>query len=64
LGNILARRSWSLGVTMFPMGFYGCEAFSVTFKEEHKLKVFEDRLLKRIFESKKDLMIRRLEKTS
>jgi hypothetical protein len=28
---------------------YGCEAWSLTLREEHRLRVFENRLLKRIF---------------
>jgi hypothetical protein len=33
---------------------YGRETWSVTFREEHKLSVFENRVLKRIFEPKRD----------
>jgi hypothetical protein len=33
---------------------YGCETWSLTLKEEHKLRVFENRVLKGIFESKRD----------
>ena len=28
---------------------YGCDTWSLTFKEEHRLRVFEYRVLKRIF---------------
>jgi hypothetical protein len=28
---------------------YGCETWSLTVREEHKLRVFENRVLKRIF---------------
>jgi hypothetical protein len=28
---------------------YGCETWSVTLKEEHRLRVFENRVLRRIF---------------
>jgi hypothetical protein len=28
---------------------YGCEIWSLTVREEHKLRVFENRLLRRIF---------------
>jgi hypothetical protein len=28
---------------------YGCETWSLTFKEEHRLRVFESRVLRRIF---------------
>jgi hypothetical protein len=33
---------------------YGCETWSVTLREEHRLRVFEKRVLRRIFGSKKD----------
>jgi hypothetical protein len=33
---------------------YGCETWSLTLREEHKLKVFENRLLRRIFGPKRD----------
>jgi hypothetical protein len=33
---------------------YGCETWSLTVREEHKLRVFEDRVLRRIFEPKRD----------
>jgi hypothetical protein len=30
---------------------YGCETWSVTLKEEHRLRVFQTRVLRRIFEA-------------
>jgi uncharacterized membrane protein len=33
---------------------YGCETWSVTLREEHRLRVFENRVLRRIFEPKRD----------
>jgi hypothetical protein len=33
---------------------YGCETWSLTLREEHRLRVFENRVLKRIFPSKRD----------
>jgi hypothetical protein len=33
---------------------YGCETWSLTIREEHKLRVFENRVLRRIFGPKKD----------
>jgi hypothetical protein len=33
---------------------YGCETWSLTVREEHKLRVFENRVLRRIFGSKRD----------
>jgi hypothetical protein len=33
---------------------YGCETWSLTLREEHTLRVFENRVLRRIFGPKKD----------
>jgi hypothetical protein len=33
---------------------YGCEAWSLTLREEHRLRVFENRGLRRIFESERE----------
>jgi hypothetical protein len=33
---------------------YGCETWSLTIQEEHRLKVFENRVLRRIFGLKRD----------
>jgi hypothetical protein len=39
---------------ILPMVLYGCETWYVTVREEHKLRVFEKRVLKRIFGPKRD----------
>jgi hypothetical protein len=33
---------------------YGCEAWSRTLREEHRLRVFENRVLRRIFGPERD----------
>jgi hypothetical protein len=33
---------------------YGCETWSLTLKEEHRLRVFENRVLRKIFGPKRD----------
>jgi hypothetical protein len=33
---------------------YGCETWSLTLREEHRLRVFENRVLRRIFGSKRN----------
>jgi hypothetical protein len=33
---------------------YGCETWSLTMREEHRLRVFENRMLRRIFGHKRD----------
>jgi hypothetical protein len=39
---------------ILPVVLYGCETWSLTLKEEHRLRVFENRVLRRIFGSKKN----------
>jgi hypothetical protein len=34
---------------ILPVIMYGCETWSLTLREEHRLRVFENRLLRRIF---------------
>jgi hypothetical protein len=36
---------------------YGCETWSLTLREELRLRVFENRVLRKIFESKRDEVI-------
>jgi hypothetical protein len=38
----------------FPVVLYGCETWSLTLREEHRLRVFENRVLRRIFGPKRD----------
>jgi hypothetical protein len=39
---------------ILPIVFYGCETWSLTLREESRLKVFENRVLRRIFGHKRD----------
>jgi hypothetical protein len=39
---------------ILPVVLYGCETWSLTFREEHRLRVFENRVLRRIFGPKRD----------
>jgi hypothetical protein len=39
---------------ILPVVLYGCETWSLTLKEEHRLRGFENRILRRIFGPKKD----------
>jgi hypothetical protein len=39
---------------ILPVVLYGCEVWSLTLREEHRLRVFENRVLRRIFGPKKD----------
>jgi hypothetical protein len=42
---------------ILPVVLCGCEALSLTVREEHKLRVFENRVLRRIFGQKRDRVI-------
>ena len=37
-----------------PVVLYGCETWSLTIREERRLRVFENRVLRRIFGHKRD----------
>jgi hypothetical protein len=39
---------------MLPVVLYGCETWSLILREEHRLRVFENRVLRRIFGPKRD----------
>ena len=39
---------------ILPVVLYGCENWSLTLREEHRLRVFENRALRRIFGPKSD----------
>ena len=39
---------------ILPVVLYGCETWSLTLREEHKLRVFEIKVLRKIFGAKKD----------
>jgi hypothetical protein len=39
---------------ILPVVLYGCETWSVILREEHRLRVFENRVLRRIFGPKRD----------
>ena len=39
---------------ILPVVLYGCETWSPTLREEHRLGVFENRVLRRVFGPKRD----------
>jgi hypothetical protein len=39
---------------ILPVVLYGCETWSFTLRKEHRLRVFENRVLRRIFGPKRD----------
>jgi hypothetical protein len=40
--------------SLLPVVLYGCETWSVTLREEHRLRAFENRVLRRIFGTKRE----------
>jgi len=42
---------------VFLVVWYGCEAWFLTLREEHRLRVFENRVLRKIFWPKRDEVI-------
>jgi len=49
---------------MLPVVLYWCENWSLTLREERRLRVFGNRVLRRIFRPKKDEVSRGMEKTT
>jgi hypothetical protein len=41
-------------IIILPLVLYGCETWSLTLREEHRLGVFENRVLRRICGLKRD----------
>jgi hypothetical protein len=39
---------------MFPVVLYGCKTWSLTLRDEHRLREFENRVLRKIFGPKRD----------
>jgi len=44
--------------TILPAVLYGCETWSLTWREERRLRVFENRVLRKIFGHKRDEITR------
>jgi hypothetical protein len=47
---------------ILPLILYGCETWSLTLREEHRFRVFENRVLRRIFGLKRDELTERWRK--
>jgi len=41
-------------IMTLPVVLYGCETWSVTMREQHRLRVFENRVLREVFGAKRD----------
>jgi hypothetical protein len=48
--------------TILPFILYGCETWSLTLREEHRLRVVENRVLRRIFRPNKNKVTEELRK--
>jgi hypothetical protein len=62
--NFLSSRLLSTNVktsmfktTILPVVLYGCETWSLTLREEHRLRVFENKVLRRIIRLKRHEII-------
>jgi hypothetical protein len=42
---------------ILPVVLYGCETWSLTLREGHRLRVFENRVLRKVFGPKRDEVI-------
>ena len=49
---------------ILPVVLYGCETWSIILREEHSLRVFENWVLRGIFEPKRDVVTGGVEKTT
>jgi hypothetical protein len=54
LSSRLLSRNLRVKTIILPVVLYGCETWSLTLREEHRLRVFESRVLRRIFGPKRD----------
>jgi hypothetical protein len=50
----LSAKSVKSKTVIFPVVLYGCETWSLTLRGERALRVFENRVLRRIFGPKRD----------
>jgi hypothetical protein len=49
--NIKIKILWTI---ILPVAFYGCETWFLTLREEYRWRVFENRVLRRIFRPKRE----------
>jgi hypothetical protein len=60
LSSLLLSRNVKINTyktIILPVVLYGCETWCLTLQEEHRLRVFENRVLGRIFGPKRDDMM-------
>ena len=51
--SLTSEHSYEITVIL-SVALYGCETWSLTLREEHRLRAFENRVLRRIFGAKRD----------
>jgi hypothetical protein len=57
LSSLLLSRNVKVNIyktIILPVVLYGCETWSLTLREEHRLRLFENRVLRRIFGPKRN----------
>ena len=54
---VLFMTPFDLLIIIVPVVLYGCETWSLTLREERRLRVFENRVLRIVFGSKRDEVI-------
>ena len=54
LSKKLKIKIYTRRTIMLPVVLYGCETWSLKLREELRLRVFENRVLRRVFEPKRD----------
>jgi hypothetical protein len=56
--SLLSRKyrvkTYVIMIVTVPVVLYGCDTWSVTFREERRLRVFEKRMLRRLFGPKRE----------
>ena len=57
--NFIVTPAFQLKVNAYktiilPVVLYGCETWSLTLREEHRLRVFQNKVLRKLFGAKKD----------
>jgi hypothetical protein len=54
LSSRLLSKNLKIRIYILPVVLYGCETWPLTLREEHRLGVFENRVLRKIFGPKRD----------
>jgi hypothetical protein len=62
--SLLSKNTKIHRTTILPVVLYGCETLSLTLREKHRLRVFQNTALRRIFGPKRDEVTGGVEKTT